>query len=91
MGFRIELSGASVVCCVHDREKRKVTTERQVAELGLAVGVVYDSRIHRLHDCPCCGNKFFDVSDEPLYCHVCRRGQLVHPLGGPLPEPEGAL
>jgi hypothetical protein len=87
---RIVLGGTAQVCCVHDREKCIVTTERQVAELGLEVGVLYDPRLHKLQSCACCGNLFFDPSDEPRYCSVCQ-GPLVHSLGGPLPEPEGVV
>lgn len=89
-GVRMVLSGTYQVCCVHDREKRVVTTEAQAAELGLAVGVVYDPRLHKLHRCACCANLFFDPSDEPRFCSVCLRPP-VHKLGGPLPEPEGVV
>lgn len=89
-GVRLVLAGTSQVCCVHDREKRQVTTEAQVAELGLEVGIIYDPRIHKLQSCACCDNLFFDPSDEPRYCAVCLRPN-VHPLGGPLNEPEGVI
>ena len=87
---RIVLGGTAQVCCVHDREKRVVTTEAQVAALGLEAGILYDPRIHKLQRCACCDNLFFDPSDEPRYCSVCQR-PLVHPLGGPLPEPKGVV
>jgi hypothetical protein len=90
MGLRISLSGAAVVCCIHDREKRQVTTERHVAELGQRVGLVYDPRIHKLHLCACCENLFLDESDEPRFCSTCLR-PVVHRLGGPLPEPKGVM
>jgi hypothetical protein len=90
MGLRIELGGKAQVYCVHDREKRQVTTEAQVAQLGLEVGVVYDPKIHRLYRCACCQNLFFDPSDEPRYCRPCQ-GPFAHQLGGPLAQPEGAL
>ena len=86
---RIELSGRATVHCVHDRRKREVVTERQVAELGAAVGIHYDSRLHRLFTCACCENLFFDVSDEPRYCHACRPTAQVHMLGGPLATATG--
>ena len=54
------------------------------------MGIVYDERIHKLHFCSCCQNLFFDVSDEPRYCHVCR-GDLKHQLGGELPDPIGVV
>jgi hypothetical protein len=90
-GFRLSVSGTAVVCCVHDRQKRQVTTERQVFELGLEVGIVYDARQHRIHRCSCCDNLFFDVTDEPRYCELCNPNRLVHPLGGPLTAPIGEV
>jgi hypothetical protein len=84
------LSGTATVVCVHDREKRKVVTERQVAELGLTVGQIYNPRQHKTHLCACCQNLFVDVSDTPRFCSTCQR-PLVHTLGGPLPEPEGVI
>lgn len=86
--FQVAVSGVAVVCCVHDREKRQVTTEAQVAALGLEVGQVYDPKQHRLWLCACCENLFVDPSDEPRYCRRCERPNR-HPLGGPLPEPNG--
>jgi hypothetical protein len=82
--------GTAVVCCVHDREKRQVTTEAQVAALGLSVGIVYSPRQHKLKKCACCDNLFFDPTDIPRYCSVCLRDP-VHALGGPLAEPTGVL
>ena len=89
---RIVLGGTAQVFCVHDREKRQVTTERQVAELGLLlpVPVIFDRKLHKLQFCACCENLFFDISDEPRYCAVCQRPN-VHALGGPLPPPEGVV
>ena len=89
-GARVVLGGTAVVCCVHDREKRQVVTEAQVAELGLRVGQVYDPLQHKLHLCMCCQNLFVDPSDVPGFCSVCTR-PAVHPLGGPLPEPKGVV
>lgn len=88
--LRVELGGTAVVCCVHDRQKRQVVTEAQVAALGLEVGIVYDPAQHRVHRCACCGNLFIDPSDVPRYCATCS-GPLVHPLGGPLPAPIGEV
>lgn len=85
-----QLGGTAVVCCVHDREKRVVRTEADVARLGLEVGLVYDRAQHKLHRCACCDNLFVDPSDEPRYCSVCQR-PLVHPLGGPLAPPIGVV
>ena len=88
---RIVLSGTAQVCCVHDREKRRVVTEAQVAAFAPhAIGRDYDPRQDKLHLCSCCENLFVDPSDEPRFCSVCVR-PLVHPLGGPLPEPQGVV
>lgn len=84
------LSGKAVVCCVHDREKRKVKTEADVYALGLLVGQEYDPAQHKLHLCACCENLFVDASDVPRYCSVCL-GPLVHALGGPLAPPHGVV
>lgn len=92
MGVRVTMGGTAAVFCVHDRQKDQVTTEEQVAALGLElpVPIIYDVKIHKLFKCTCCRNLFFDISDEPRFCSVCS-GQLVHPLGGPLPEPGGVI
>lgn len=82
------LGGTAAVFCVHDRQKRQVVTESQVATIGRAVGVTYDPSQHRIHRCACCANLFIDPSDEPRLCSVCLGG-LVHRLGGPIPEPTG--
>lgn len=88
--LRVALGGTAVVCCVHDREKRKVVTEAHVAQLGLQVGQLYDPAQHKLHRCACCENLFVDQTDTPRFCSVCQ-GPLRHPLGGPLPEPVGVV
>lgn len=90
LGVRLVLGGTVNVHCIHDREKRQVTTEAQVAELGLEVGIIYDPRLHKLQRCACCDNLFFDPSDEPRYCAVCL-GPLVHAPGGALRKPEGVI
>ena len=82
--------GRAIVCCVHNRQKRQVTTERQVAELGAAVGQRYDPRQHKLHRCACCDNLFVDPTDIPRYCHACLPPP-VHPLGGPLAAARGVV
>lgn len=84
------LSGVAVVCCVHDREKRQVTSEHHVAALGARAGVRYDRKQHRIYLCACCENLFVDPSDEPNFCHACR-APLVHELAGPLSQPLGPL
>jgi hypothetical protein len=86
----IALGGKAVVCCVHDRVKREITTEAQVAMLGLDAGQIYDPMQHKLFECTCCQNLFVDPGDEPKFCHTCR-GSLKHALGGPLPDPKGRL
>lgn len=92
LGPRMVLSGSAKVCCVHDREKRQVTTEAQVAELGLLLRppILFDPKQHKLFVCACCENLFFDISDEPRFCGPCQR-PLVHQLGGPLPDPGGVV
>lgn len=87
---RPTLSGRLQIKCVHDRQKRQVVTERQVFELGLAVGIVYDPKQHRIHRCGCCENLFVDPSDEPRYCPTCTPAP-VHRLAGPLAAPIGEV
>ncbi len=89
VGLSVAIGGTAIVCCVHDREKRTVTTERQVAELGLQVGQLYDPTQHKIWPCACCGNLFVSVSDVPRFCSTCQ-GPLTHSLGGPLPEPSAS-
>lgn len=89
-GLRIALGGKAVVCCVHDREKRQITTEEQVARLGLEVGVVFQKGIHHVHHCPCCDNLFVADGTTERYCSVCS-AKPVHALGGPLAEPKGVV
>jgi hypothetical protein len=89
-GLRVVLGGAAAVHCVHDRRKRTVVTEAQVAELGLEAGQVYDPAQHKLHRCACCENLFVDPTDTPRFCSTCQ-GPLVHQLGGPLPDPVGVI
>ena len=87
--LRVALGGKAVVCCVHDRPKRQVTTEAQVAALGLEVGQVYDPKQHKLWLCACCENLFVDPSDEPRYCRRCQGPHRCTRLNGPLPAPNG--
>lgn len=89
-GLQVAVGGIAVVCCVHDRAKRDVTTEAQVAELGRKVGLVYDPKQHKLHICACCENLFVDPTDVPRFCHTCQ-GLLKHGLRGPLPNPIGEV
>lgn len=89
-GFNLQASGTAVICCVHDRPKREVTTEQQVAELGLQVGQIYNPAQHRLHLCACCQNLFVDPSDEPRYCRRCQ-APATHQINGRLPEPTGEI
>jgi uncharacterized paraquat-inducible protein A len=85
-GAHLGLAGTAVVVCPHDRAKRQVTTEAQVAELGRQVGQVYDPKQHKLWSCSCCHNLFVDPSDEPRHCRRCQV-QVVHALAGPLQPP----
>ena len=87
-GVEISLSGTASVHCVHDRQKRQVTTERQLFDLGLEVGLLYDPRQHKIHRCGCCDNLFVDPADTPRYCSVCLAPNR-HQLGGPLNDPVG--
>lgn len=88
-GISIGVGGKAVVCCVHDRVKREVTSEAQVAELGRRVGQTYDPKQHKLWVCSCCENLFVDPTDTPRFCHACHTRPPLHPLGGPLPAPNG--
>lgn len=89
-GLRVVLSGKAQIFCVHDREKRVIVTEDQVAKLGLEVGIVYQPGIHKLHECSCCSNLFVAHTTEPKYCDNCE-GPPIHLLGGALPEPKGVV
>lgn len=88
--FKVVASGVAKVYCLHDREKRQITTEADVAELGRAVGQVYDPAQHKLHNCACCQNLFVDVSDTPRLCSVCL-GSTVHTAAAPIPSPTGVV
>jgi hypothetical protein len=88
--LRVSLGGTAAIYCVHDREKRLVRTEDEVARLGLEVGIVYDRNVHRLFDCSCCENLFWDAGEEARFCHACR-GPTLHLPGGALPEPRGRI
>jgi hypothetical protein len=78
VGARLGVTGVAVVCCVHDRVKREF------------VDLEFDPAKYKPHLCPCCENLFLREDDIPHYCAVCT-GRPVHPLGGPIPEPKGAL
>lgn len=82
------MSGKAVVCCIHDREKRQVTTEAQIAQLGLEVGITYDPKIHRVWECACCENLFVNPTDEPRYCKRCT-ATPIHQPAGPVAKPNG--
>ena len=88
--LQIQLGGKATVHCLHDRQKRQVVTEAQVARLGREVGQVYDPRQHKLHLCGCCQNLFVDPTDTPRLCEACSRPYL-HTPGGPPPEPIGVI
>lgn len=91
-GFQVTLGGVAVVVCVHDREKRQVRTERQIAELGLQMEppIKYDPAKHKTHLCACCENLFVSLDDTPRFCRPCQPPPR-HPPGGPLPEPRGVV
>lgn len=88
--LQVSAGGVAVVCCVHDRPKRQITTETEVAELGLTVGQIYDPKQHKIHKCGCCENLFVDPTDIPRFCRVCE-GPVEHELRGPLPNPIGEV
>jgi rRNA maturation endonuclease Nob1 len=90
-GVTISMGGQAVIYCVHDRQKRVVTSEADIARVGLSVGVVYDPQQHKIHRCACCQNLFVDPGDQPRFCHQCGHRPLAHPLGGLLPEPIGVV
>lgn len=77
-GFRIALGGTAVVCCPHDQEKRSVTE------------MLFDPAKTKIHLCSCCDNVFLEPTDTPMLCPQCR-GVPLHALGGPLPDPKGAI
>lgn len=89
-GIAIGISGVAKVYCVHDREKRELTDPEDVSKLGASLGIVYDARKHKIHLCACCENLFVASDDTPRLCTQCM-GVNTHPLGGPLPEPEGVI
>jgi hypothetical protein len=74
----LALGGTAVICCVHNREKRRV------------VEMPFDPSKTSLHLCTCCENLFTEPSDHPMYCSTCR-GMNVYELGGPLPDPRGRI
>jgi hypothetical protein len=92
MGRAIEivLSGKAQVVCVHNWEKRQVTTEQQVIELAAVAGFVFQPGIHKIHLCPCCDNLFGADGVTERYCSKCSIPPF-HPLGGPLAEPKGVV
>lgn len=88
--LKITLGGTAVVCCVHDRVKREVTTEEQVMKLLNYVGFQLKKGVHHMFTCSCCENLFVDEGTEPRFCSDCRVTP-IHALGGPLPEPKGVV
>jgi hypothetical protein len=64
--------------CVHNREKRQVTT------------LAFDPAKTSLHLCSCCENLFPERSDQPMFCPNCREAP-IYALGGPLPNPRGRV
>ena len=70
--------GTAVICCVHNRVKRQVTD------------MLFDAALTKIHLCSCCENVFTERTDTPVFCRTCR-GDAVYELGGPLPDPTGAL
>ena len=75
---RPAFGGTAVVCCVHNREKRRV------------VELAFDPALTKLHLCSCCENLFTERTDTPMFCPTCR-GPLIHTPAGPLPNPKGVI
>lgn len=88
--LQMTVGGVAVVCCVHDREKRQIVTEEALATLLLEHGYPYDPAQHKIFECACCGNLFVRHDDMPQFCGACTSAP-VHALGGPLPDPTGAI
>lgn len=82
--------GQAVVYCIHDRVKGEVTDLGHVGLLGLEAGQLFNPAQHKVHRCPCCDNLFVRLDDVPHYCPPCS-GRPVHPVGGPIPEPQGVV
>jgi hypothetical protein len=72
------ISATAVVCCVHDREKRRVTD------------LAFDPTREKVHLCVCCENLFTRPDDIPHYCEQCG-ARPVHPLMAPLKQPIGEV
>jgi hypothetical protein len=77
-GFRVALGGTAVVCCPHDQVKRSLTE------------MLFDPAKTKIHLCACCENVFLERTDTPMFCPHCRTASM-YALGGPLPEPKGAI
>ena len=89
-GIGLAWGGQARVYCLHDRQKREVTTEDQLAEMA-PPWRPYDPRQDKIHRCSCCDNLFTDPTDEPKRCYACRVHPAVHPQNGPLREPIGVV
>ena len=88
--LQISLGGKAQVYCVHDWEKDQITTEKQLMEILKYANFKIKKGVHFIFKCSCCRNLFVDEGTEPRFCVKCR-GNPVHPLGGPLPDPEGVV
>jgi len=77
-GVGIALGGVATIHCVHDREKRSLTT------------LPFDPSKTSLHLCACCENLFTERSDTPMFCPSCR-GAPTHQLRADLPAPIGRV
>jgi len=92
--IRPTFSGVAVVCCLHDREKRQVTTPDHVAKLGLSLTPprIYNPRVDKIFLCACCENMFVSLDDTPKYCSICDPSKpFVHAPGGPLNPPNNHI
>lgn len=89
-GIQLVLGGTAKVYCVHDREKRLLTTPDDCLRVARAAGMALLTH-PKFHTCGCCENVFATLDDAPKLCPGCNL-QNVHKLGGPIRDPiEGVL
>jgi hypothetical protein len=87
-GVGIGITGAAIVCCVHDRQKRELVDPD---ELRLLYRAAYNTTPRVVARCACCDNLFAAFDDTPRLCTTCN-GPTVHTVRGPLADPiEGTL
>lgn len=83
------VGAVAVVCCVHDRVKDEWVDEGKFRAALLELGADLSQLV--THKCACCRNLYVRrMDDTPGFCQQCS-GQAKFPLGGPLPDPIGAI